>query len=149
MLHNKDMAINLWGDAVNTACHTVNRVYFRSGTKKTPYELQKGRKPYVKYFRIFGSNYFIIKDRENVGKLDSQSDEIIFLGYSSTSKAYRVYNKRTKKVMEIVNVVINEALDSDSEKSSEEIPKEILPSETKVVKKKLIKSLFLQVLQVL
>ena len=39
MLHNKDMARNLWGEAVNTICHTVNRVYFRPGTKKTPYEL--------------------------------------------------------------------------------------------------------------
>ena len=39
MLHNKDVARNLWGEAVNTACHTVNRVYFRPGTKKTPYKL--------------------------------------------------------------------------------------------------------------
>ena len=75
MLHSKDVARNLWEDAVNTACHTVNRVYFRPGTKKTPYELWKGRKPNVKYFRIFGSNCFILKNRENVGKFDSQSDE--------------------------------------------------------------------------
>ena len=68
-----------------------------------------------------------------MGKFDSQSDEGIFLGYSSTSKANRVYNKRTKKVMKIVNVVIDEASDSGSEKISEEIPKEILPSEPKVV----------------
>ena len=54
------------------------------------------------------------------------------MGYS-TSKAYRVYNRRTKKVMETVNVVINEASDSGSEKISEEIPKEILPSEPKAV----------------
>ena len=39
MLYNKDVAINLWGEAVNTACHTVKRVYFRPGTKKTSYEL--------------------------------------------------------------------------------------------------------------
>ena len=39
MLHNKDVARNLWGKAVNSTCHTVNRVYFRLGTKKTPYEL--------------------------------------------------------------------------------------------------------------
>ena len=39
MLYNKDVARNLWGEAINTACHTVNRVYFRPGTKKTPYEL--------------------------------------------------------------------------------------------------------------
>ena len=64
-----------------------------------------------------------------MGKFDSQSDEVIFLGYSSTSKAYWVYNKRTKKVMETINVVINEASDS----GSEEIPKEILPSEPKVI----------------
>ena len=56
----------------------------------------------LKYFRIFGSTCFILKDRENVGKFDSWSNEGIFLGYSSTSKAYRVYNKRTMKVMETV-----------------------------------------------
>ena len=71
MLYNKNVARNLWGEAVNIACHTVNKVYFRPGTKKTPYELQKGRKPNVKYLRIFGSTCFILKDRENVGKFDS------------------------------------------------------------------------------
>ena len=108
-LHNKDVAKNLQGEAVNTACHTVNWVYFKPGTKKTPYELRKGRMPNVKYFRIFRSTCFILKDKENVRKFDSRSDEGIFLGYSSTGKAYRVYNKRTKKVMETVNVVIDEA----------------------------------------
>jgi len=87
----------------------VNRVYFRLGTKKTPYELWKGKKSNVKYFRIFGSTCFILKDRENVGKFDFWSDEGIFLGYSSRSTAYRVYNKRTMKVMKIVNVVIDES----------------------------------------
>ena len=71
MLHNKDVARNLWGEAVNTACRTVNMVYFKPGTKKTLYELWKGGKPNVKYFRIFGSMCFILKDRENVGKFDS------------------------------------------------------------------------------
>ena len=80
MLYNKDVARNLWGETVNTACHTVNRVYFRPDTKKTPYELWKGRKPNVTYFRIFGSSCFILNDRENVGKFDSRSDEGIFLG---------------------------------------------------------------------
>ena len=133
MLYNKDVARNLWGEAINIACHTVNRVYFKLGTKKTPYELWKGRKPNVKYFRIFGSTCFILKDRENVEKFDSRSDEGIFLGYSSTSKAYRVYNKRTMKVMETVNVVINESSDSNSEKGIEELTKEILPPEPRVI----------------
>ena len=68
-----------------------------------------------------------------MGKFDSQSDEGIFLGYSSISKAYRVYNKRTKKVMETINVVIDDASKSNFEKISEEIPKEILPPEPKDV----------------
>ena len=33
MLHNKDVVRNLWGEAVNTSCHTVNRVYFKPRTK--------------------------------------------------------------------------------------------------------------------
>ena len=133
MLHNKDVARNLWGKAVNTACHTINRVHFRPSTKKTPYELWKGRKPNVKYFKIFGSTFFILKDRENVGNFDSRSIKEIFLRYTSTSKAYRVYNKRTMKVMETVNVVIDESSDSGSEKFSKEIPKEILPLEPREV----------------
>ena len=66
-------------------------------------------------------------------KFDSQSDEGIFLGYSSTSKVYQVYNKRIIKVMETVNVVNDESSDSSSEKSIEELPKEILPLEPKEV----------------
>ena len=129
MLYNKNVARNLWREAVNTACHTVNRVYFRPSTKKTPYELWKGRKPNVKYFRIFGSTCFILKDRENVRKFDSRSDEGIFLSYSSPSKAYRVYNKRTMKVIEKVNIVIDESSDSSSEKGIEELTREIIPLE--------------------
>ena len=44
MLHNKDVARNLRGEAVNTTCHTVNKVYFKPDIKKTPYELWKGQK---------------------------------------------------------------------------------------------------------
>ena len=91
-------------------------MYFRLGTKKTSYELWKEKKPNVKYFKNFGSTCFILKDRENVGKFGSRSDEGIFLRYSSTSKAYRVYNKRTMKVMETVNVVIDGSSNFGSEK---------------------------------
>ena len=127
------MTRNLWGEAVNTDCHTVNRVYFRPSTKKTPYELWNGRKPNVKYFRIFRSTCFLLKDRENVGKFDSWSDKGIFLGFSSTSKTYWVYNKRIMKVMETMNIVIDESSESGFDNFGEEIPKEILPPEPKEV----------------
>ena len=51
----------------------------------------------MKYFRIFGSTCFILKDKENVGKFDSQSDEGIFLGYSSTSKAYQGVHQKNQE----------------------------------------------------
>ena len=64
----------------------------------------------MKYFRVFGSNCYILNDRENLGKFNAKSDEGIFLEYSTTSRAYRVFNKRTKMVMESINVVIDDAI---------------------------------------
>ena len=64
----------------------------------------------MKYFRVFRSKCYILNDRENLGKFDAKSDEGIFLGYSTTSWAYRVFNKRTKTVMESINVVIDDAI---------------------------------------
>ena len=80
------------------------------GTKKTAYEIWNGKKPRVKYFRVFRSKCYILNDRENLGKFDAKSDKGIFLGYSTTSRAYRVFNKRTKTVMESINVKIDDVL---------------------------------------
>jgi hypothetical protein len=108
MIHSKYLAQHFWGEVVNTACHIINRVNLRPETSKTPYEIWRGKKPTVKYFRTFGSKCYILRDRENLGKFDPKSDEGIFLGYSSTSRAYRVFNKRTETVMESINVVIDD-----------------------------------------
>ena len=74
----------------------------------------------VKYFRIFGNDCYILRDRENLEKFDAKRDKGYFLGYSSTSRAYRVYNLGIKTVMESSNVVINGELsfESISENSS-------------------------------
>ena len=110
MLLNKKIPQKFWGEAVNTSCHIVNRIYFRAGTKKTAYEIWNGKKPKVKYFRVFGSKCYILNDRENLGNFDAKSDEGIFHGYSTSSRAYRVYKKRTKTVMESINVKIDDAI---------------------------------------
>ena len=88
MLHNKKLPKSFWGEAVNIACHTLNQVYFRPNSKKTPYEFRRGKKPVVKYFRIFGSDCYILHDKENLEKFDAKSDKGYFLGYSATSRAY-------------------------------------------------------------
>ena len=62
----------------------------------------------MKYFRVFHSDCYILRDRENLEKFDAKSDKGFFLGYSTSSRAYKVYNLKTKTVMESANVVINE-----------------------------------------
>ena len=120
MLLNKNIPQKFWAEVMNTSCHIGNRIYFRAGTKKTSYEIWREKKPKVKYFRIFRNKCYILNDRDNLGKFDAKSDEGIFLGYSTNSRAYRVYNKCTKTVMESINMVINDTIskkdiDDDSE----------------------------------
>ena len=95
MLLDKQILQKIWGEVVNTSCHIGNRIFFR--TKKFAYEIWNGKKPKVKDFRVFGSKRYILNDRENLRKFDAKIDEGIFLEYSTTSQAYRVFNKRKKK----------------------------------------------------
>ncbi|KAL1211062.1 Retrovirus-related Pol polyprotein from transposon TNT 1-94 [Cardamine amara subsp. amara] len=87
MMHGNDVAKHFWAEAVNTACYIINRVYVRKGTNMTPYQLWK----------------------DQLGKFDAKSDEEIFLGYSGSSTAFRVFNKRSRTVQETVNVVFDDA----------------------------------------
>jgi hypothetical protein len=119
MIHSRNLAQHFWGEAVNTACHIINRVYLRPETNKTPYEIWRGKKPTVKYFKTFGSKCYILRDLENLGKFDSKSDEGIFLGYSTNSRAYKIFNKRTETVMESINVVVDDEEDERPSSSEE------------------------------
>ena len=107
---NKQIPQKFLGEAVNTSCHIDNRIFFRVGIKKTTYEIWNGKKEEVKYFRVFRSRCYILNDRENLGKFDAKGDEGIFLGYSTISRAYKVFNKRTKTVMESISVEIDDAI---------------------------------------
>ena len=93
---------------MNTTCHIHNQITTRSGTTVTLYELWKGRKPNVKYFHVFGNTCYILADRKYHKKWDVKSDIEIFLGYSHNSRAYRVFNNRTRVIMETINVVVND-----------------------------------------
>ena len=123
MLLAKDTPSHFWAEAINTACHIHNRVTLRSGTSVTLYEIWRGRKPNVKYFHVFGSTCYILVDREPRRKLDPKSDEGIFLGYSRNSRAFRVFNKWTRTMMESINVVVD---DENSEQLNDE--EDILPT---------------------
>ena len=109
MLNDSQLSEKLWGKAVHTSVHILNRGFLGNNTDKTPYELWTGRPTNVKYFRIFGSKCFIKRDDGKIKKFYSRVDEGIFVGHSSKRKVYKCYNLRSGKVVETINVKIDES----------------------------------------
>nr|GEZ83521.1 hypothetical protein [Tanacetum cinerariifolium] len=95
-------------EAIATACFIQNRSIIHKRFDKTPYELMNKRKPNIKFFRVFGCRCYLLNDYEDVGKLKEKGDIGVFIGYSKESHAFRIYNKRTRKIHESVNVNFNE-----------------------------------------
>ncbi|GJR27958.1 putative ribonuclease H-like domain-containing protein [Tanacetum coccineum] len=104
MLADSLLPIPFWAEAVNTACYVLNRVLVTKPQNKTPYELLIGNSPSISFMRPFGCPLTILNTLDSLGKFDGKSDEGYLLGYSTTSKAFRVYNKRTKRVEENLHI---------------------------------------------
>ncbi|GJX19235.1 retrovirus-related pol polyprotein from transposon TNT 1-94 [Tanacetum coccineum] len=100
----EDAPLYLWAEAVATTCYTQNRSLIRKRHNKTPYELLHDRKPDLKYFHIFGALCYPTNDSEDLGKLKPKADIGIFIGYSTANKAYRIYNRQTRMIMETIHV---------------------------------------------
>nr|GFB38772.1 retrovirus-related Pol polyprotein from transposon TNT 1-94 [Tanacetum cinerariifolium] len=98
----------LWVEAIATACFTQNRSIIHRRFNKTPYELINGRKPDISFLYVFGALCYPKNDREDIGKLGTKGDIGFFIGYSADSCAYKIYNRRTKKIMETMNVSFDE-----------------------------------------
>ncbi|GJZ90818.1 retrovirus-related pol polyprotein from transposon TNT 1-94, partial [Tanacetum coccineum] len=105
----------LWAEAVATACYTQNRSLIRTRHNKTPYELMHEHKPDLKYFYVFGALCYPINDCEDLGKRKPKADIDIFIGFSPTKKAYQIYNKRTRMIMETIHVEFDELIAMDFE----------------------------------
>ena len=109
LLNDTNLLKYFWAEVVNIACYIMNRTLIRPILMKTPYELYKGRKPNISHLRVFGCKCFVLNNRkDNLGKFDAKSDEGIFLGYSSNSKAFRIYKKRTMIIKESIHVAFYE-----------------------------------------
>ncbi|GKB11749.1 retrovirus-related pol polyprotein from transposon TNT 1-94 [Tanacetum coccineum] len=108
MLNEQSLPQKFWCNAVDTSTYILNRILIRAILGKTPYELLRGRKPTLDYFRVFGSKCFILNTKDYLTKFDPKSYEGVFLGYSQNSKAYIVLNKHTRKVKESLNVTFDE-----------------------------------------
>ncbi|GJS82260.1 retrovirus-related pol polyprotein from transposon TNT 1-94 [Tanacetum coccineum] len=108
MLNEQSLPQKFWCNAVDTSAYILNRILIRAVLGKTPYELLRGRKPMLDYFRVFRSKCFILNTKDYLTKFDPKSYECVFLGYSQNSKAYIILNKHTRKVEESLNVTFDE-----------------------------------------
>ena len=112
---------------MNTTCYILNRALISPILKKTPYELYFERKPNVSHFHIFGCKCFVHNNgKDDLGKFDAKANEALFIEYSSISKAYWVYNKRTLQIKEFIHVIFDESPSSTDRKKNSEEPKEFL-----------------------
>ena len=103
-----------WPEAIDTACHIINRVYLHKLLKKTSYELLTEKKPNVSYFRVFGARCWI-KDPHHKSIFLPKAHEGFMLGYGMDSHSYRVFNIFLYKVVETVDVRFDETNGSQRE----------------------------------
>ena len=112
MLIESNLPRKFWAEAINTSCYIINRAMVRNSSKKISYEMFKGKKPSLAHFRIFGTRCYVhINDKKNTDKFEAKSESGIFLGYSETSRAYRIYNLKNDTIEESPHVIFNENFD--------------------------------------
>jgi hypothetical protein len=131
MLMDSKLKNIFWTDVVNTTVHIQNKLMLRNNTDKTPYELRKGRPTNVKHFRVFGSKCYIKREYGEMRKFESRVDKEVLFGYSSTRKAYKCYNIRLNKVVENINMKIDETCRPKSKEEENESMKQPLEEEEK------------------
>ncbi|GKB31502.1 retrovirus-related pol polyprotein from transposon TNT 1-94 [Tanacetum coccineum] len=95
-------------EAIATACYTQNRSIIIPTHEKTAYHIINDRKPSIKHLHIFGCTCYLTRDGENLDKMKEKGDPCILVGYSTQSKGYRVYNKRTRLIVESIHLRFDE-----------------------------------------
>nr|GFB38679.1 ribonuclease H-like domain-containing protein [Tanacetum cinerariifolium] len=104
MLADSLLHVTFWAETVNTTCYVLNWALVTKTHNKTPYELLNGRSPRLDFMRPFGCPITILNTLDPLGKFEGKADEGFLIGYSVTSKAFRVFNAKTKKVEENLDV---------------------------------------------
>ncbi|GKB05320.1 putative ribonuclease H-like domain-containing protein, partial [Tanacetum coccineum] len=104
MLADSLLPTTFWAEAVNIACYVQNRVLVTNPHKKTPYELLHGRPPCISFMRPFGCPVSILNTLDPLGKFNRKADEGFLVEYYINSKAFRVFNTRTRKVEENLHI---------------------------------------------
>jgi hypothetical protein len=131
MLREYKTPERFWSEAVDTACHAINRLYLHRLLKKTSYELLIDNQPNVSYFRVFGSKCYILVKKGRHSKFTPKAVGGFLLGYDSNTKAYRVFNKSSGLVEVSSDVVFDEANGSPKEQVDlDDVDKDEVPMAT-------------------
>ena len=107
MLHDSQLSLDLWAEAIVTANYIRNRSPTHS-RDKTPWELMFGEQPDLSHMRVFGSKAYVHHPRAQRNKLDPTSRTGVFVGYEPGSKAYRILMDDNSKVEVSSSVHFNE-----------------------------------------
>lgn len=108
LLFDANLQKVFWAEAVHTAIYLRNRS-IAAGLKKTPFELWTGIKPDVSNLRIFGSVVMVHVPKEKRLKWDKKAAKQILVGYSDTTKGYRIFNPTKKAISVSRDVIIMES----------------------------------------
>jgi len=108
MLYDQDLPMYLWAEAARTTVFVQNRMPHREIGNKTPNELFTGKKPEVSHLRIFGCPVYVHVPKDNRSKLDPSGKKGVFVGYSDSTKGYRVHFPGLKKIEVSPDVVFDE-----------------------------------------
>ncbi len=108
MLDESGTLATFWGEAAYVVVVILKKTNVRVNNTQTPHELWYGESYSVKHFKIFGRKCYIKNTDEQLGKLEPRADEGILLGYSPHNKAYKCYNKRLGKIVDSIDVVVDE-----------------------------------------
>nr|GEV94862.1 putative ribonuclease H-like domain-containing protein [Tanacetum cinerariifolium] len=106
----------------------IIRVLVNKSHNKTPYELFNGRSPAIGFLKPFGCHVMIFNTLDNLRKFNAKGNKGYFIGYSMTSKAFRVFNKRAKRVEENLHVEFleNKAIEKGTkDAASQEVKKDV------------------------
>ena len=115
MIHAQHMKLEFWAEAVVNAVYVRNRCPTRALPSITPEEAWSGKKPCISHLRVFGCIAYAMVGDEKRGKLDAKGTKCLFLGYCVGTKAYRLMDVETKKIIKSRDVVFIEDASSDLE----------------------------------
>ena len=99
MLIDMKVPKDFWPEAINWTVYLMNRSPTLAVLDKTHEEVWRNQVPSVAHLKVFGCiGYVHIADQKRK-KLDSKSEKCVHLGVSKESKAYRMYNPITKRIV--------------------------------------------------